>query len=683
MLAGLLALSAALLAASPASAVVAKVQYEGSTTTIGMQPRSTSDPTQPPNGIVSFGNPSGAPVVHSSVDYAIYWDPEYGFHGDWEHVVNGFLHNLGQESGTRGTVDSVDEQYTDKSNGHASYAFTFRGAYTDRTPYPSNGCVDPDTLLGFPDGEAKKDNIACLTDAQVKKELQEFIASNHLHAGMGTIFYMFTPPGVTVCIDGGGSIAAYCSDSAPAAESQGHSFCSYHSAISPGNPTEGDESTILYATIPWTAGGLGDFQLFDQAPGYECQDGGYDPTTKPIEEPESSPTQQEPNHITGVGPDGSFDTGLADLIVNQVSVEQRDIATDPLLNAWQDAEGNEVTDECRNFFAVATIGGTSAAKEETDAGTLFNQTIAGGDYYLNDTFDFAALLQRYPAIPCIPGIMLEPQFTSPNAVNAGDIVGFDAEESDATLDAGVGYSSNGEPFETYPTYTWDFGDGTKTTSAYPLGASRVDEPSAFHSYAYGGAYTVTLTVTDVGGNTSSTTRRVTVVGPPPPSPAAPTSTAPTSAAPSGAAPSTSTQSGSTVAKTAKGAPAPSVFEHIGSHSLPTVLHKGLIVHYGVNEQVAGNVEVMIATSTAKRLHIHGPIAKHLPKGDPRQTVIGTAVLVTTRRGHGTLQIKLSPAVKRALSAMTRLKVTLRIVVRNASRQHPKTRTLISSFDLKG
>ena len=683
MLAGILALSTAVAVASPASALVAKVQYEGSTTTIGMQPRSTSDPTRLPKGVLSFGNPSGAPVVHSSVDYAIYWDPEYGFHGDWEHVVNGFLHNLGQASGTRGTVNSVDEQYTDKSNGHASYAFTFRGAYTDRTPYPrSNNCVDPNTLFGFPDGVAKSDNVACLTDKQVKEELQKFIAANHLHTGMGTIFYMLTPPGVTVCVDGGNSISSYCSDDAHAAESTGHSFCSYHSAISPGNPTEGDENTILYAMIPWTAGGLGDFHLFDQAPAYECQDGGYDPSSKPIEQAEPSPDQQEPNQITGVGPDGSFDTGLADLIANQVSVEQRDIATNPLLNAWQDSEGNEVTDECRNFFAY-TLGGTSTASAETGAGTLYDQSIAGGSYYLNDTFNFAALLQRYPSIPCIPGIVLEPQFTSPDAVNAGDIVGFDAEESNVTLDAGVGYSSTGEPFETYPTYTWNFGDGTKTASAYPPGASPVDEPSAFHSYTYGGTYTVTLTVTDVGGNTAVTSRQVSVVGPPPPSLAPPSKPAQPSTAP-GPSTGTGSQSGSTTATTtAKAKPAPTVSERIASHSLPTVLHEGLIVHYAVNEQVAGSVEVMIATSTAKRLHLHGPVAKHLPKGYSRQTVIGTAVLVTMRRGHGTLQIKLSPAVRGALSSMSRVRVTLRIVVRNAARTHPKSKTLIGSFDLKG
>ncbi len=43
--------------------------------------------------------------------------------------------------------------------------------------------------------------------------------------------------------------------------------------------------------------------------------------------------------------------------------------------------------------------------------------------------------------------------------------------------------------------------------------------STFHSYQYGGTYSVTLTVTDVDGNKTSVTHEVTVVGPPPPAPA--------------------------------------------------------------------------------------------------------------------------------------------------------------------
>lgn len=686
-----IALLSALLAlgsATSASAFVTKVQ----STTIGMQPRSTEVGSAGAKWW-TFDNAEGHPVVHSSVVYAIYWDPYYlyRYHGDWEHLIDTFLQSAGAESGSLAQVFSVEEQYTDKSNARSAYQMTFRGAYTDTTGYPASECVDPDTFNSEGHEGAKLENVACLTDKQLREELTAFIAKNKLKTGMGTIFDLLTPPGVTVCADAGGP-TGHCSDftwqkksplseeEEPNEESYEHSFCSYHSAITSGEG-EGGPATVLYAAVPWTAGTLGN--VGEQVPAFDCQDGGRDPSAKVPLEPEAKPHQQEPNQLKSLGPDGTYDEGLADLIINQIAVEQQDIVTNPLLNSWQDEAGYEVTDECRDDFALA-LGGSSAEAEHTLAGTLYNQVMAGNHYYLNDAFNLAALKQNYPGIGCIPGSRLEPQFTAPNTVNAGDIVGFDASESDITLDAGQGYGVGGAPYATYPTYIWDFGDGTKTVSTDPLGASKTDEPAVFHSYAYGGTYTVTLTVTDVGGNTASTHQQVNVIGPPPPAPAQsqPGTSPAGSGAPTASAPGTKAGSSSTTTAS-KEKPAPSVFERVGSHSLTTVLHEGLAIHYAVNEQVAGNVEVMIATATAKRLGIHGAIAKHLPRGYRRQTVIGSAVLVTTRRGHGTLTVKLAHPAAKALSVMSRLKVTLRIVVRNGSRPHPKTRTLISSFDLTG
>src|SRR4029077_5066074 len=164
----------------------------------------------------------------------------------------------------------------------------------------------------------------CLTDAQVKNELQRFIAQheeehNPLPKGMGTIYYLLTPPGLTVCLDQGGP-EGHCSDfnGTPSeiadyeeansnypeevekyeealkkyeeakADYEAHkaereakhepeptkpveptepgeapagladyekSFCSYHGNIGAG------AGAILYAAIPWTAGGDGDYHL--------------------------------------------------------------------------------------------------------------------------------------------------------------------------------------------------------------------------------------------------------------------------------------------------------------------------------------------------------------------------------------------------------------------------------------
>jgi hypothetical protein len=692
----------------------------------------------------TFTNEGGHPVVSEANVYAIYWDPDDLYHGDWQQVIDTFLHNAGAASGSLSAVFAVDAQYTDKAGQHAAYKDTFHGAYTDVDAYPNTGnCNDP--------SPPKYDAVTCLTDAQIQSELKTFITQHSLPTGMKSIFYVLTPPGVTVCLDKGGP-TGHCSDFAwrvrpvasketgvdlcrspkshneiadcpaealveeemPATESYKNSFCSYHSAISPTNPTEGDSETILYATIPWTAGGLGDGQLASEnlTPAYFCQDGGFNPASKPaIEERESPrPAEQEPNQI-GRGPDGYFDHGLSDLIINQIAVEQQDTVTDPLLDAWHDATGNEVMDVCRNYFASQAGGGSATpaeiGAEATNAGSLLNQTINGGSYFLNTTFDLAATQLYYPGVPCVPGVSLVPQFTAPNTVNSGELVGFDGMESDITLDAGTQFSSEGASKPVYATYTWNFGDGSPTVTGQAPGAPSVNSPgfapcsamweepcaaSTYHSYQYGGTYDVTLTVTDTGGNTASVTEPITVDGPPAPNPTptpTPTpSTTPSSGSSAGAGGSSGASgSGGGASQGQTGAaasvPAPVVTASVSSTSLKKVKSSGIAVRYSVNEQVAGSVQVLLESSVAKRLGIKGPVATGLAKGSPSSIVIGTAVLVTTKAGKGTVRVKFASKTAERLARSHKLKLTLRLVARNASRTHPITTTTLSTVVLSG
>ena len=46
----------------------------------------------------------------------------------------------------------------------------------------------------------------------------------------------------------------------------------------------------------------------------------------------------------------------------------------------------------------------------------------------------------YPGVACLSGVGLVPQFTAPNPVNAGEIVGFDGMESNITLNASVSFT---------------------------------------------------------------------------------------------------------------------------------------------------------------------------------------------------------------------------------------------------
>ncbi len=737
------ALAALLAFAAPAGAVITKV----GSVKVGLQPREENsvfdgpfwaNPSKPE----SFENKEGAgPVIEGSNIYLIYWDPANKYHGDWQHLINGFVKGLETESGSRGRVFSVDAQYTDAEGAAAKYKIAYRGSYTDPYPYPKAGCTDPRPLTPEPvDGITP---LTCLTDEQIQAELKRFIAEHKLPTGLHTVFYMLTPPGATVCLTG--ETPGSCSDFAateaeekeetalPGNESYRASFCSYHSAYEA--TPKPSEKTVVYGVIPWTAGGLGDGQLAgvdEKVSGISCQDGGYDPTSNPIEQKEKikgesaaekkayeeaspeeqlkikaakereGPHQQEPNQGTCPSPDGYCDTGLADLIVGQIATEQQNIVTDPFLNAWHDSEGNEATDECRNFFAPTDVGSVSA-NEATVAGTLGNQQFGPNYYYINDAFNLAALRLNYPGVPCINGVNLEPSFTAPSKVNAGETVGFNGMESDITLNGGYTFRENpkGEevPAGKYATFTWDFNDGSgreagneEQISGQAPGAPKcLDEEgknqaqeeeeaewgrpphtpcaaSVFHHFKYNGTYKVTLVVTDIAGNSEETSSLVTVTGgenPPSPETTKGTETNGTGGSSGGAATTTPAVT-TTPTAPATVAAAPTATATVLSRTLRLATSKGLAVRYSVNEQVAGRFEVLLASSVARQLKISGPLASGLPAGSAAQRVIARAVLVTTRGGSSTIHIFFSHTTAGRLARAHSASLMLRMVVRNAS-----------------
>jgi hypothetical protein len=703
-----------LIAAAPAGAVVTKVGG----VTVGVQPRISNEylVAREPR---TYANPSGNPVLHGEGVYAVYWDPDDEYWSEWQNAIDTYFENAGAASGTLESVFAVDTQYTDKSNRPATYSQAYKGSYVDYHAYPASGCTDPEP---FEPGDqiplefGGTPTAVCLTSAQLAVELEAFIARQGLPKGMGNVYYLLTPPGVTVCLDGGGA-TGHCSDSLEGStESYANSFCSYHAAINPGGPPAGSANTVLYAVIPWTAGGYGDNRLesTDQKPGWDCQDGGIDATghgyefekakeknKKEIEAYEEmdaeekavakeavtleGPHEQEPNQQPCPSTAGTCDFGLFDLITNQIGLEQQNMVTDPLLNAWQDSDHYENTDECRFLFGPV-IGGGLAANEETFAGTLYNQLLGEGKYYLNDAFNLAGERLPYPGGACLDNVNLDPKFTSPNPVNVGEVVGFDGMESDIALDAAIGYSAVGAPQPNYATYTWNFGDGTPEVTGYAPGSPQCETPwlspcaaSLFHTYQYGGSYEVTLTVRDVGGNVASVTHTITVAGTPAPSPSVPASTGTTTTSSA-----TQTQGGSSSpGASAAVVPAPVVAATILPQSLRTALHKGLVVGYSVNEQVAGRFEVLLSRATAHRLGISGAPATGLPAGSPAELVIAKAILVTTKGGHSAVHIEFSKRTAARLAHAHKVSLMLRLTVRNAASSNPATTTVISAVTLGG
>ena len=237
LLAGTLIAAWLLLAglAAPAHAQVETVLTKtgGPTITVGLQPREGEDywggvlksrgqgagPIEENEPAGAFDNASGNEVVHSANTYVIYWDPQDYYHSDWQSEIDGFMANQGTTASQLASASAVDAQYTDKSDKPAATYSTFRGAYTDTHPYPETAnCTDPHPLkFGIPLLETGTTPL-CLTAAQAQTELERFIkqrGEEHvaLPKGMGTIYYLLTPPGVTVCLNQGASEATpHCSD---------------------------------------------------------------------------------------------------------------------------------------------------------------------------------------------------------------------------------------------------------------------------------------------------------------------------------------------------------------------------------------------------------------------------------------------------------------------------------------
>jgi hypothetical protein len=594
----------------------------------------------------------GGPVLHSSDAYVVYWDPSERYRFDWERIIDKYFEDASAMSGGTGDVFALNSEYLD-GTGRAANASTFRGAYTDTNPYPTtaNGgnCTEPAELR-------------CLTDAQIRAELQRIVTSvaPPLPGATGpAVYYLLTPPGVTVCTDAGS--ANTCSNSKfleeaakiknPKTEKEKEELleelkekaesgiCGYHSVVNPGGAGQ-----VLYAAQPWIAGDAGQFFL----PGGETTN-----TSGDVLACQNRQYLTEPNMAAGRDKFNTYAQGLADVIVNQLALEQSDTVVNPLGSGWyQTATGAEQADMCQANFGPPPEK-LPSPDPHTHAVKEFNELINGDQFYVQWAFSSVGLTSNW-GYYCWQGLALVPSFASPSAVNAGDIVGFDASESEVTLDANVKGLPASEPYAA-PVYRWEFGDGNTFTS-------NANAAPVFHSYQYGGVYTVTLTVTDSGGNIASVAHTLTVIGPRPGAGAG--SAGGAGGAGAGAGPA--------------GAHAPTLAAAVSSHSLRNALRKGLKVRYSVDERVTGRFEVLLAKSVAKRVGLRGAADTGLAPGTPPQIAIGRAFLSTNAAGRNIITIHFSKSVAARLGRLHGVTLMLRVVVRNAS---TGSATLISTLTL--
>ncbi len=285
-------------------------------------------------------------------------------------------------------------------------------------------------------------------------------------------------------------------------------------------------------------------------------------------------------------------------LVSPLSQGQLAAIVNPALNGWYGEDGAEIND---NGCFPLNNG-------------LDNVTIAGNTYVLQREFNNAGAIETDPnALPCTDWIELNPAFVVPGPVEPGDNVLFDGSvTASALMVHNAGYS-------------WNFGDGTTGTG-----------PSVYHTYSQGGNYSVTLTVTDRGGNTAHITQTVQVLGSNGQAVPPPTSTGGGSGSGSGSGSSTALK----------------VRLQLLPQSLKTVLRTGISVRVTSNAPANGIATVSITRASAKKAHIQ--------VGQSPTVRIGLGTVSSVKNGTVTLHLYFSKAMAKKLSRLHHVAMTVRL-----------------------
>jgi hypothetical protein len=205
----------------------------------------------------------------------------------------------------------------------------------------------------------------CLTDSQIRAEILGYVESHKLPIDRQHEYFLLTPQGVESCMEAAGKS---CSDG-----TVHRVYCAYHGFIQAG------PAPLIYANDPYVDG-LG------------CDVG-----------------EEHPN---GNASDATIAGGLAH--------EHSESVTDPELNAWYDAKGNEVADKCRTLKATTEYGEPLGRAPN---GSNYNQLINGDEYLYQQIWSNAAgeCRQRLQQAPTVTKV--KPKSGSPAGGTAVTITG--------------------------------------------------------------------------------------------------------------------------------------------------------------------------------------------------------------------------------------------------------------------
>lgn len=639
----------------------------------------------------------GGPVMHANETFALEWEGQSPntYWSTTKAYVQNYLSDVAGNSGQLDSPYADTTQYWDgaTAQNRAANSSIFGGGCDDNgtakckfgsitgsgpgNPLPSSSdCpVTGDNIWGGLAGGGEPQTIQnnlCVTDSDIQHEVTSLIANDGLiqytRPGHTPLVTVLTAPGVDVCLDGTGALCSANARLAPALPAVSTAQTSnnapgipagdYEVVITyqtttgeslPSAPqkisTSGANSTITITSPPTDTNVTG-WYAYVAKPGtlnYVRQGGvnsigtddtlssvtgsGSNPPTTPaafcsyhgtvtdpqshqlvsyVVQPFTAFTICDEPDVPGLPSGPVFQPQAVEKLAGQALVSplsQASIASivNPQLNGWFGQGGEEIDDQ----NSCQPLGNSLDSFSFGSSG--------GAPYYLQRESNNASVVDSdlYTYGGCTPQDVLQPTFVAPSTVNLGDTIDLDGSATPSSFDI-----SNAN-------YNWNFGDGTAGVG-----------PSVQHTYGKSGDFTVTLTVTDRGGNQASATQRVQVLG---------GSGLP---GPAGGG-STTTPGGASNGSL-------SVRLQLLPQGLKSVLNHGITLQVKSTEAANGFATISISRAMARRAKIR--------TGHKKFVVIGTGTVSQVKQGTVTLHLHLASGEVKKLKHLRHLTMTVRLAL---------------------
>ncbi len=637
------------------------------------------------------------PVMHANESFLLEWEGQTpnSYPASTKKYVQNFLQDVASASGQLVNPYSDTTQYWDGNavTSRAAYDSRYGGACDDNgtatckwgsltgggpgnaLPSAPGDCpLSGDNIFGGVDGGAAVtiQNNLCVTDSDIRHEVTSLVDNDgliaHTQNGYTPLVTVMTPPGVVVCLDSTSKLCSANSLLVPPppvvnASSTGGTvppgtyqvvvtYVTGSGETMPSAPatvtTTGWASTLSIVSPPDDTGVIGWRAYVTQPYGteYFLQGGTnaigqvftltappvttsqppagnaafcsyHSVVTDPVSgKPVSYVVQpwtafsicDEPD-VPTVAPYSTpavVEQSAGQRLVSPISQSSMAAIVDPLLNGWFGLDGLEIDDQ----------NGCLPQGHGVDTTNFGNS--GQSPYYLQRESNNASVVDNDPWTysGCLPADTLEPTFVSPSALNEGDTVDLDGSDTASSL--GIPNAD----------YKWNFGDGSTGSG-----------PSVEHTFNSAGNFTVTLSVTDRGGNSNTFSQVVEVLGP-------------NGQVPSGGSGSGGNGSGSNKAL--------QVHLQLQPQSLKAALRKGISVRVTSNAAANGIATVMISRKAAKRAHIK--------VGKGRTVRIGLGTVSSIKNGSVMLHLHLSAATAAKLRRLGHVDMTIRLTLVAAGNQ---------------